>query len=317
MKALVVILNKNNAKNLRNCLNSLTEQTAKICKDFDLLILDGGSTDDSKAVAEEFIYEYGCIKFKIQDKLGGTGYARREACNYALENDYNIIIWGDSENVYAKDYIEKMIGSLGEFDAVSGTPKVCGGFFAHAFAWYHSIHLIFPGLYKFHLPGNNKGEKVSIFNEVVYPESKRAEDYGFSVHLLKKGKKLRTSVVDSNVYISVPEKLKEIGKWQMSRAKGVAEAAKIVGFKPIDSLAWSLIFFSLIVSLIISPINHIPLLLYSAFILIFSTFLFVRSLGYVKSPKKRYFLAPLIGVLIHSLYSILSLFYYFKSDENI
>ena len=51
MKALVIILNKNNAGNLKKCLESLVNQTAEIGKDFDVLVLDGASTDNSKDVA--------------------------------------------------------------------------------------------------------------------------------------------------------------------------------------------------------------------------------------------------------------------------
>lgn len=308
MKALVVILNKDNAEGLKRCIESLLNQTAELCKDFDVLILDGASSDNSEEVAKSYSSCYLCIRFKVQERLGGTGYARVEACEYALDRGYDAVIWGDSENVYFPDYVEKMLNCLKSGDVAGGLPVVRGGFFAHAFAWYHAIHALVPKLSEIHIPGNNKAERVEIFKKIKYPETRRAEDYGFSLSLRKRGIKLRQKLTDARVLVSVPESWGEIHRWQMARAIGAAEAAYEVKAFPYDFLMWML-------PLIPFPLAlFLPLLSLCLFVLLFaiSTAIFIKSEEYLENPKKRYFFAPFVGIMIHSLYNLISLFNYLK-----
>ncbi|MEM0202758.1 MAG: glycosyltransferase family 2 protein [Archaeoglobaceae archaeon] len=310
MRALMVILNKDNAEKLGECLESLVNQTAKLCDDFEILVLDGASKDDSPRVAESFAKRYPCVKFKVQEKLGGTGYARREVCDLALKDGYDVVIWGDSENVYSRDYVEKILKALEDCEVAGGVPIVRGNFFAHAFAWYHAIHIIF-NIYDKHIPGNNKAEKTRVYEICKYPESKRADDYGFSLLLMKKRIKLRQRIVDARVFVSVPETMREVFKWQRARVKGCAEALRLVDFKPYDLLAWSLFLPLLVFSLLAVPFSPIfaviPLLLVA-----FSIWVFFKSLKFIEKPRKLFFFAPLIGFAIHSLFSILGLYYYLK-----
>lgn len=307
MKTLVVILNKDNAEGLRRCIDSLLNQTAEVCKDFDILVLDGASSDNSEEVVKSYSC-YPCIQFKVQDRLGGTGYARVEACEYAVDRGYDAVIWGDSENIYFPDYVEKMINGVKSSDAAGGLPVVKGDFFAHAFAWYHAIHALIPKLSEMHIPGNNKAERVEIFKNIKYPETRRAEDYGFSLSLRKKGIKLRHSLTDAKVLVSVPESWSEVHRWQMARAIGAAEAAYKVKAFPYDLLIWML-------PLIPFPLAlFLPLLSLCLFILLFvvSTAIFIKSEKYLESPRKRYFFAPFIGIMIHSFYNLISLFKYLR-----
>ena len=307
MKGLVVILNKDNAEGLKKCIESLVNQTAKICEDFDVLILDGASSDSSENVVKSFL-EYPCISFKIQKKLGGTGFARVEACNYALSNGYEVVIWGDSENVYFNDYVDKMLRSLGTADVVGGLPVISGGFYAHAFAWYHAIHAIIPRLARRHIPGNNRGERVEIFKKVMYPESKRAEDYGFSLALMKSGVKLKQKLVDARVRVSLPNKLGDIHKWQMARAKGAAEAALQAGVFPYDSIIW----LTALSPVILAPVSSLASLFLLLMIFFVSIVIFIKSLRYIEKPKKRFFFAPFCGIIIYSTYTLISLLYYLR-----
>ena len=306
MKVLVIILNKDNAEGLERCLKSLKEQTYK---DFDVLVLDGNSKDNSKEVAEK----YG-VRFKVQERLGGTGFARIEGCEIALREGYDVVIWGDSENVYDRSYVEKIVEALKDYDVVGGIPILEGSFLDHAFAWYHAIHLIIPNLHKKHIPGNNKAEKTWLYEKVMYPPSVRAEDYGFSLLLLKNGLKVKFGLANSKVLVSLPRNFKEILKWQKARAKGVAQALRYISFKPYDVLAWSM----LILLLPILSFNLSALASYLAILLTSSTIVHIKSKRFIKRFRWHYFVAPLMGLLIHSLYSILALIYYVRwSNERI
>ncbi|MCS7118624.1 MAG: glycosyltransferase family A protein [Archaeoglobaceae archaeon] len=314
MKALIVILNKDNAEKLKECIDSIIKQSSKICEDFDVLVIDGGSRDSSKEVVENFSKIYPCVKFKVQERLGGTGFARREACEYAIKNDYKAIIWGDSENIYKSDYVEKVLDLLRNYDIVGGKPLVRGNFFAHAFAWYHAIHIIF-GIQDRHIPGNNKAEKVAIYRFCEYPESKRAEDYGFSLLLMKKGIKLKQGVVDAKVIVSIPENIKGVFKWQKARVIGCAEALRFIDFKPYDLILWSSLLPLLILTAFLIPFSLLALAILLS-ILILSIFLFVKSFQFIENPKKKFFFAPLVGLVIHSAFSILGIYYYMKFKKR-
>jgi len=310
MRALLVILNKDNAESLDKCLSSI-EKMDGLCQDFDVLILDGASKDNSKEIAEKYTKKWDCIKFKIQEKLGGTGFARREACQYAMKNGYDAVVWGDSENIYTERYMKSMIEKLKDNDAVGGVPRVKGGFYAHAFSWYHALHLVIPGLYKRHIPGNNKGEKVEIYKKVEYPDSIRSEDYGFSLLLLKKGIELKQDIAeDAVVYVSLPEKWREVKAWQRARAKGVAQVLRKIGFFPWDNIAWSLIFLLFLILLPIFIISPWPLIIYTLLFSLAAIGLFFKSKEYIERPKNRFFFAPIFGLLVYSIYSLLAIFYY-------
>ena len=310
MKALLVILNKDNAGPLKECLNSISKIKG-LCEDFDVLILDGASKDNSREISEKFEKKYPCVKFKVQERLGGTGFARREACDYARDNGYWAIIWGDSENVYHEEYAIRLLEKLKDNDAVGGVPLVKGNFYAHAFAWYHALHLVFPGLYKVHIPGNNKAEKVEIYEKVRYPETLRSEDYGFSILARKKGVKFKQDVAkDAIVEVSLPENFKEVRAWQRARAKGVAQVLRDIEVKPWDNLAWGFaVLFFLIFGLLI-PFSYIPLLIYTVLFILAGIGIFFASKRYIKNPKNRYFFAPVFGLFIYSIYSLKAVFIY-------
>ncbi|MCX8151810.1 MAG: glycosyltransferase family 2 protein [Archaeoglobaceae archaeon] len=302
LRTLVVILNKDNAEGLRRCLKSLIDQSLKICEDFDVLVIDGGSKDGSKEVVEEFSKTYPCVKFKVQKKLGGTGFARIESCDYA--KNYKFVIWGDSENEYSKDYVEKIVKALEKYDVAGGIPIVESSFYGHAFAWYHALHLIVPKLKNYHVPGNNRGERTEIYKLATYPETRRAEDYGFSLKLMKAGIKLKVKVVDAKVKISLPKTFKDIIAWQKNRAKGAAEAAYSVKFFPYDSLIWISIFPVLIFSFLKLEIV--------IFLLALNSMIFLLTKRFLEKLKMRFFLAPIFGILIHSFFSLLTLIEFTK-----
>ncbi len=312
MRALLVILNKDNAVSLEKCLDSIARMDG-LCEFFDVLILDGASRDNSEEIARRYEKEYPCIKFKVQERLGGTGYARREACDYAISEGYDAIVWGDSENVYSPRYMRAMVDSLAEKDAVGGVPVVQGDFYGHAFAWYHALHLVIPNLYRVHIPGNNKGERVEICEKVKYPETVRSEDYGFSLLLRKMGIRLNQDIAkDAVVHVSLPGNFKEVRAWQRARSKGVAQVLREIGVAPWDNLGWSMLFLLFIVFALLIPFSYLPLLLYSILFFLGSLWIFVRSARYIKEKKIRYFFAPAFGLLVYSIYSLRAVWLYIK-----
>lgn len=90
-KILAIIVTYNRVDLLKRCLNSLRDQT---CKDFDILVVNNGSTDGTKA----FLESLNDILVINQENVGGAGgfYA---GMKYAQDNKYDWVWMMDDDGV--------------------------------------------------------------------------------------------------------------------------------------------------------------------------------------------------------------------------
>ena len=320
-KVLLVIMNKDNADGLKKCLESLSEQTCKICSCFDVLIVDGGSKDNSRDIVKEFSRKYPCVKFLTQKFRGGVGPARIEAVRYAISNGYDAIVWGDSENIYDREYMEKLISRLenDQCDIVSGRSVVLdNGLWSRLFYWYHSFHVVFNDLKEIHAPGNNKVVKTQIYNYALYPPSVKSDDFYFSYLLLRKGilRNVRLCYEDKAIcYVSMPKNLKEVISWQRSRVKGLVEGALITGAKvPPDFPPWLLYAIAPFIIALLAILGFTTYaLLGLAIFLTPITYIFIRLnklRRYIINSNSR--VVPLLGVIGTYMHALLTLYYVIK-----
>jgi len=82
----VIIPTRNRSDLIKNLLESLKHQTLSQ-DEFEILVIDNGSTDDTKAVAESFFSEFKHIKYFLEEKPGlheGRHRGLREAVNEIL-----------------------------------------------------------------------------------------------------------------------------------------------------------------------------------------------------------------------------------------
>lgn len=235
-------MNKDNAEGLRKCLETLANQEeCRLCECFDILVMDGHSRDGSDKVAEEFSKRYGCIKLVKQAVKGGVGPARAEVVKYAMENGYQYIIWGDSENIYTPKYVNSLIKCVDDdHEVFSGFTRVKHtSIWSRIFFWYHAYHMLFSYVRERHAPGNNKLTKTTVFNKAMYPPSARSDDFYFSILALKRGVKFR-HCPNAEVMVTMPSSFEEIKAWQRSRVRGLVEGAYMtgIGFPP-DLPPWA------------------------------------------------------------------------------
>ena len=95
---------------LVDCFNSLNNQTFK---DFTLIVVNDGykNFEDIKTLYPEL----NIIELQFSD----TPVKNREhGINYALKNDYDIIVFGDSDDYFESNRIEVCIGKLNIYDIV-------------------------------------------------------------------------------------------------------------------------------------------------------------------------------------------------------
>lgn len=117
-KILSVVVTYNRLELLKRCYKALQSQTHK---DFDILIVNNGSTDGSK----EWIDSLPESVLKIhQENLGGAGgfYAGEK---YGYDNGYDWLWLMDDDGVPAADQLEKLLTICTAHNLKFANPLVC------------------------------------------------------------------------------------------------------------------------------------------------------------------------------------------------
>lgn len=106
----------NSEKYLNETLSSLHNQSFS---DFEVLIIDDGSTDGTARVCSEWCNLDGRFKYYFQEN-GGGGVARNTAIEIAMSGSSKYIAWVDSDDIVSTDYLDILvtIAEKGEFDIV-------------------------------------------------------------------------------------------------------------------------------------------------------------------------------------------------------
>ncbi len=244
---MIVLLNKDNADGLKKALESLsTQEGVELCSDFDVLVMDGWSTDLSEEVVKGFAGRFECIKFIRQRFPGGVGQARIEVVRHALDAGYDLVIWGDSENIYGRTYVSeilKCINSMGECDICSGSTHVRDGLWGKLFYWYHAYHHLFKSVSKRHAPGNNKAVRPEVYKTYIYPATSRSDDFFFS--LSTRNDVMFCHCKDALLTTTLPTSFRGVLAWQRSRVRGLVEGSLLLGKRfPPDFPPWFLFMIS-------------------------------------------------------------------------
>ncbi|MFC1624892.1 glycosyltransferase family 2 protein [Patescibacteria group bacterium] len=102
MKVSVIIPIFNEEDVILNCLESLEKQTLK---DFEVIVVDDGSTDNSLEILGNYKASNYMFSYLLQNHLG-TGFAR----NFAVkEGKGEILVFVDADMTFDKDFLKKLI----------------------------------------------------------------------------------------------------------------------------------------------------------------------------------------------------------------
>ena len=109
MKKVSVIMPMYNVeKFVASSIESVLNQTYP---NFELIIIDDKSTDNSYKIASEYAAKYPNIKLIINDKNSLVGYSRNIGLLYA-EGEYISFI--DADDMYHREYLERLVNALEE-----------------------------------------------------------------------------------------------------------------------------------------------------------------------------------------------------------
>lgn len=111
MLASVIIATFNEEKYIENCISSLENQSLEM-DNFEILIVDGGSSDKTRSIVKTLMNKYNNIRFlenikKIQSTAFNIGISNSKA-------DYVFIVGAHAK--YPADFIEKSLESIKEED---------------------------------------------------------------------------------------------------------------------------------------------------------------------------------------------------------
>jgi glycosyltransferase involved in cell wall biosynthesis len=109
VKISVVIPAKNEERDIKDCLNSLSRQSYK---DFEVIVVDGGSKDETKEIAKK-------LGAKVLDERPAKSPANaRNIGAKAAKGD--ILLFVDADNVVPRDHLKKVASAF-----VDGVDAVC------------------------------------------------------------------------------------------------------------------------------------------------------------------------------------------------
>ncbi len=169
----IITINYNNAKGLEATIQSVLSQT---CHDYEFIIIDGGSTDDSKEVIERYASQ---IDHWVSEKDNGVYHAMNKGIKASKGYYLNFMNSGDI--FHSKDVLQKVIDSQACADIIVGkdlhvNPQ--GASFSTIFPLQMSMYTF----YKSYLPHQSTFFRSQLFQKHLYDESLRiAADWKFYI----------------------------------------------------------------------------------------------------------------------------------------
>ena len=194
MKVSVIVPVYNVEKYLEKCLNSLVNQTFK---DYEIIVVNDGSTDSSQKIIDEYKSKYSTIKSFIKEN-GGISSAR----NYGLKvatGEY--IAFVDSDDYVEMFFLEKMYNKAKE---TSSDVVICDYYAINdEDKWYSKCHMNMSSDVKIEYLLSppmvwSKLIKKEVMDKVLFTEGIFYEDLDICVRLINYVNKV--SFIDEPLY---------------------------------------------------------------------------------------------------------------------
>ena len=194
----------NRANNLIKCYNSLLYQTVK---DFEWLIVDDGSVDDTMSVVNTFISEKKISIRYIHKDNGG----KHTALNYGVKQiNTELTVVLDSDDYFSKDAIQEIIFYYNKYKI---NRNLCGFTFLKKFTNGNIIGMEFPideeitNFIDIRLNRKIRGDKCEVFytkclKEYPFPEYEGEKFIGESTVWTKMALKYDMVHINKGVYMA-------------------------------------------------------------------------------------------------------------------
>lgn len=176
---------------LPRCLNSISNQTYK---DIEIIVIDDGSTDNSKDIIKSFAIKDSRIKYYCQNNKG-VGAARNKGIELSTGS---YITFVDSDDYVHKDYCSVLFGLIKDSDiAIAGRAKYIDELFIknkcpnkiEITTGCQAIKYLMLGTYSSR-PAWGKLYTKDIISDITFEEHHIFEEIRFGVDTFSKAKKV-------------------------------------------------------------------------------------------------------------------------------
>lgn len=118
LKISIITINRNNAEGLRRTLDSVKGQT---CQEFEHIIIDGASTDDSVRTIEEYVRDVSCLKYEVLWKSEpDTGIYNAMNKGLKMAHGEYALMLNSGDFLVDEHVIERIMPELHDEDIIQG-----------------------------------------------------------------------------------------------------------------------------------------------------------------------------------------------------
>ncbi len=292
---------KNEREGVQKCLSSILNQTQR---NFEVIVVDGGSTDGTVEVIESFIEGYGSNKVKLLLEPGrGPGYAKNLGLKVAKGE---IIFLIDADDLINGEFLEKCASHFRNPGVVGVITRVKfesrGGFWGRVQDTWHKLRWTrettrFPVVYR-----RNFLVRIGGFN----PDLTVGEDYDLWRRVKKhmKENEFLFPIEKGAVYIVTKENtISDILRHSRWFGLNLINYLKVHPKEASKILLWTLINVSTMLSLIFLSIKVLSLPAKTQLFLYFSSWIYLLTRSILKKRKIywRYFPFCLVLQLLTSI----------------
>lgn len=168
MKYSIITVNYNDAHGLKDTINSVISQT---CTDYEFIIIDGGSTDNSKSIIEE---NQGPIDYWVSEPDNGIFNAMNKGI-LASRGDY-LIFMNSGDSFYNEKVLEDSLPYLESDFVIGGIKRKDDDTIMN----YELSDISMMTFYKGAIPHQATFHKRSLFQDSLYDETlKISSDWKF------------------------------------------------------------------------------------------------------------------------------------------
>lgn len=107
----------NEEENIKECVLSVGRYLNKLFKDYEILVVSGGSTDNTEEIVKELVKKDKHITLVSHKKSLGYGAALRSGFAHSSKE---LIFYTDADNQFDIKEIDKLLSLLTSYDIVSG-----------------------------------------------------------------------------------------------------------------------------------------------------------------------------------------------------
>ena len=186
----------NEENNVKSVVEKAIKVLGRIAETWEILIIDDGSTDNTRIIGLELQKKYQNVKVVTHTPNRGYGSALQEGLNKAK---YDLVVFTDGDGQFDFEEVIKLLGKIGNHDMVIGfREKRRDSFVRHLLMLYLKIHDFI--LFGFHFKDIDCGFKLFTRKALKAILPLKSEGAMITTEILAKAKKSKLKIAEVGVH---------------------------------------------------------------------------------------------------------------------